>query len=178
MHTFDDELRIAKRSHAGMWRRSFAFIHRPGRLAPRGILGEKFLKYCVVGGSGAVIDMAALYLLAHPKGLGLNVSLSKGLSAEIAMLTNFVLNNMWTFRGAASSPGSIPPVIRRMAKFHGICGTGIVLAITIVTVLHNSIGLTLGASNLFAIGTVTIWNFWMNAKFNWAVGPEHPAARK
>ena len=45
----------------------------------------QFTKFCVVGGSGIFVDMGVLFLLADPRCLGLNITLSKLCSAEAAM---------------------------------------------------------------------------------------------
>jgi dolichol-phosphate mannosyltransferase len=138
-----------------------------GRL--RGFCRNRFAKYCLVGGSGAIIDMCVLYLMADPKWLGLNVSLSKGFSAEIAMLTNFALNEVWTFRSPGAATGPRSAVIYRLLKFHAICGVGVIFAVAIVTLSHSFCGLHLMVANALSIAIVTGWNFWMNAKFNWSV---------
>ena len=59
---------------------------------------QRFIKFCLVGSTGTIVDMAVLYLLADPKTLGLNVALSKLVAAEIALLNNFTWNELWTFR--------------------------------------------------------------------------------
>src|SRR2546423_7399215 len=63
----------------------------------------QFIKFCMVGGSGVFVDMGILYLLADPRCLGLNITLSKICAAEIAMTNNFIWNEFWTFSQSASS---------------------------------------------------------------------------
>jgi dolichol-phosphate mannosyltransferase len=65
----------------------------------------QFIKFCCVGGSGVVVDMGVLYLLADPKTLALNVTLGKILAAEAAMTNNFIWNELWTFRSSLSACG-------------------------------------------------------------------------
>ncbi len=55
-------------------------------------------KFCLVGGSGTLVDMGLLYLLADPNRLGWNVAWSKLGAAEIALVNNFVWNEVWTFK--------------------------------------------------------------------------------
>lgn len=69
---------------------TIAFLRRE-RLA-------QFIKFCLVGGSGVFVDMGMLFLLADPKCLGLNLTLSKVLAAESALANNFLWNELWTFR--------------------------------------------------------------------------------
>jgi dolichol-phosphate mannosyltransferase len=63
-----------------------------------GRLLRRYAQFCVVGGSGVVVDVTVLYLLASPTMLGWNLSLSKAIAAEVALVNNFVWNELWTFR--------------------------------------------------------------------------------
>ena len=128
---------------------------------------KQFVKFCIVGGSGVVVDMGMLHLLARQ--MQWNLSLSKFCSAETAMLTNFVLNEIWTFRGFATNLRRRSGVLLRMVKFQTICGVGIGFAVALLNLFYSRLGLNLYASNLLAIVLVTLWNFWMNALFNWGV---------
>src|ERR1039458_9030428 len=62
---------------------------------------RRYLRFGLVGTSGVAVDMAVLFILADPWMLGLNLSLSKVLAAEIAIVGNFTLNELWTFRDLA-----------------------------------------------------------------------------
>lgn len=143
---------------------------------------RQFIKFCAVGASGTVVDMTALFLLADPKTLGLNVTLSKVCAAETALINNFVWNELWTFKPALSFPASVgraspragswagpsaPGRLSRFLRFNGICGAGIVFAVLLLHFFHTLLGWNLYLSNLLAIGLVTLWNFGMNAQFNW-----------
>jgi dolichol-phosphate mannosyltransferase len=132
-------------------------------LPPRVI---QFAKFCIVGGTGVIVDMAVLFLLADPETLALNITLSKVLAAEVAMLNNFGWNEVWTFsemRGGDNHKGWF----RRLLKFNVICGIGILLAVAFLHLFHTWLGWNLYVSNLIAILLVTIWNFGMNVRLNW-----------
>ena len=124
---------------------------------------RQFLRFCLVGGSGVVVDMAVLHLLAV--GLGWNVSLSKGCAAETALLSNFLWNEVWTFRAQGFGRGGRAGVLRRLGRFHAICGVGIGLAVALLYLFHAALGINLYGANLLAIGLVTLWNFGINACF-------------
>jgi len=136
----------------------------------------QFTKFCVVGGSGIFVDMGVLFLLADPRCLGLNITLSKLCSAEAAMASNFVWNELWTFRPSPppstlqrvnASTRTTSGVFKRFLVFNAICGIGIGLAVLLLHLFHSFLGWNLYLSNLLAIILVTFWNFGMNAKFNW-----------
>ena len=156
----------------------------------------QFVKFCLVGGSGVVVDMGMLFLLADPKCLGLNVTLSKVLAAETALVNNFIWNELWTFRSTAAACGSrsasggegrgeVGPgrfqgswfgrfgaVARRFLVFNGICGIGIGLAVLLLHLFHTWLGWNLYLANLLAIGLVTLWNFILNAVLTWGREPD------
>lgn len=135
---------------------------RPPRL-------RQFLRFCLVGGSGVVVDMAVLHGLAV--GLGWNVSLSKVCAAETALLNNFLWNEVWTFREAMSSTvregGRWRGVGHRLWRFQAICVAGIGMAVLLLHLFHTGLGFNLYPANLLAIGLVTLWNFGLNACFTW-----------
>jgi dolichol-phosphate mannosyltransferase len=62
---------------------------------------RQFLKYCIVGGSGVVINLGATYLLTERMGMWYILSNCVGIS--IAMVTNFLLNKYWTFKPEANN---------------------------------------------------------------------------
>ncbi len=127
------------------------------------------MKFCLVGVSGVAVDMMVLHLLASPAHYGWNVSFSKLCSAEAALLNNFFWNEVWTFRAAARGQRTAAAVARRLWRFHAICGIGIGLAVGLLHVFYGLIGINLYVANLLAIVLLTLWNFSMNAVFNWRV---------
>ena len=125
-----------------------------------------------MGGSGVLVDMTVLYLLADLKMLAWNVTLAKFWSAETAMLNNFLWNELWTFKNSEEVEKAKSTVIRRLVKFHAICGFGILLAVLFLHVFYTWLNINLYIANFLAIVLVTFWNFWMNAVFNWRIGPD------
>ncbi len=58
-------------------------------------LNSSFIKYVIVGGTGFIIDSVLLYTGYHF--LKLTVTVSKIISSETAIVSNFLLNNFWAF---------------------------------------------------------------------------------
>jgi len=150
-------------------------LRTPRSLALSAVL-IRFLKFCLVGGSGMVVDMGVLFLLADPRMLGMDITFSKICAAETALINNFVWNELWTFRASEDLESAIGNrksktvgVFRRLAFFNAICGIGIGMAVILLNLFHNCLGGNLYLSNFAAIIIVTFWNFGMNSKFNWAV---------
>lgn len=55
----------------------------------------QFFKFCVVGTIGFLVNSLGLEVFYR---LGLRPSLAAALGAELAIISNFVLNNLWTFK--------------------------------------------------------------------------------
>lgn len=127
----------------------------------------RFLRFGVVGFSGIFVDMAMFSVFRE--GLGLGLSLSAMLSGEVAIINNFLWNDLWTFGDIASRQRGWAKGAKRLLKFNLICLAGLVLNVFIVNLL--SVGLSLNEywAKLMAIAAVTLWNFWINLKLNWRV---------
>lgn len=127
----------------------------------------RYFRFGIVGISGIVVDMAVLFLLADPKMLGLNLSLSKVLAAEVAILNNFIWNEFWTFGDIAATQSGWPDRSRRFVKFNLICLAGIGLSVLLLNLQVRLITMNIYLANLIAIVIVSFWNFGMNLKFGW-----------
>src|SRR5687767_6577737 len=76
------------------------------------------LRFGLVGLSGVVVNTAALWGLA--RGAGLPVLLASVLATEMAILSNFLLNDRWTFRAEARRARTAAAALqRRGARRHG-----------------------------------------------------------
>jgi dolichol-phosphate mannosyltransferase len=128
---------------------------------------HRFGRFCVVGSSGVIVDMFCLYAFVH--WLGWNALVGKVCAAEIAIGSNFILNELWTFRATHSETNSVAGMASRFLRFNLICFIGIIFSVIMIHLLHVRLGLNLYFVNLFAIGLVTLWNFGMNARFNWRI---------
>ena len=134
---------------------------------------SRFFKFCVVGASGVLVDMGLLYLLSDPTMLGMGLTRSKLIAAETAIITNFLLNDVWTFRGDATSGGL--PRLRRFLGFNAICLLGVGINVLLLNLLFNFAHLNRYVANAIAIVAVTGWNYWLNRKLNWA--PVEPGTK-
>lgn len=153
------------------------YIHHLLRLRAGGRLShlhrrfpwQRFLRFGLVGLSGVVVDMTILYLL-HTT-LGLPLTRSKIVAAEIAIVNNFVWNDAWTFADVSLRQRGWSARLKRFLKFNLICLGGLVLNVLVLNLVYNLIFGQRWAylANLIAIGLVTIWNFWLNLKLSWRV---------
>lgn len=128
----------------------------------------RYLMFCVVGGSGVLVDMGVLHVLASPGCLGWNLCLSKGIAAEVAILNNFWWNDRWTFRDLIWGADTWGQWLGRLGWFNGICLTGIMLSVLLLNLQVHVFGWNLYVSNLVAIVIVSLWNFLLNLRYGWA----------
>lgn len=123
--------------------------------------------FCLVGGIGLVVDTAVLGLLASPSGFGWSVTISKIVAAEIAVVNNFVWNDLWTFRNVNESrgePGAVP-VLSRFGKFNLIYVFGIGFSVALLWLQTSLFKMNLFLANFITIVLVSFWNFAMAWRF-------------
>ena len=128
---------------------------------------KRFLRFGVVGFSGVFVDLGVFYLLRTVLGLGLTRSAI--LSSEVAIVNNFLWNDLWTFGDISRLQKGKRRQFRRFLKFNVVCLSGLILNVLIVNFLFNVLGINEYIAKLVAIAVVTLWNFWFNLKLSWRV---------
>ena len=128
---------------------------------------SRFIRFSISGFSGLLVNMAILFLLREFIGLGLTRSAI--MAAEIAIVNNFFWNDLWTFHDIASRQKGWSKQSKRFLKFNMICLSGLILNVLLINLLYNFFGINEYIANLIAIATVTFWNFWFNLKLSWRV---------
>jgi dolichol-phosphate mannosyltransferase len=119
------------------------------------------IRFGLVGLSGVVVNTSVLWVLA--RSAHLPVPLASMLATEIAILSNFALNDRWTFRAARQYP-----VLTRLLRFNGVSLGGLAITTLLVTLLTGYAELHLLLANLLAIGGATIWNYTVNSRWTWS----------
>lgn len=127
--------------------------------------GNRFVRYALVGGCGVLVNTGILYLLVTFAGLP--HLLAAAISSEVSILTNFVLNEVWTFRDARE--GSHP--LRRAVQYNVVALGGMVITLGVLFALTTWLGMHYLIANLIAIGAATLSNYALNMKFTWNVVP-------
>ncbi|MFM6175726.1 MAG: glycosyltransferase [Sphaerospermopsis kisseleviana] len=127
----------------------------------------RFIRFILVGFSGLAVDMGSLYLLYDVLGLGLTRSAI--LVAELAIINNFFWNDLWTFGDISKHQRQRRKVLKRLVKFNIICLMGLILKVLLLNILFNGLHLNPYIANFLAIIAVTTWNFWINLKLSWRI---------
>ncbi|MBI4671928.1 MAG: GtrA family protein [Chloroflexi bacterium] len=170
----------------GGFRKVTAFFDRVNALAPQRVREahpevKRFIKFAIVGGIGAVLDVAVLNFMI------LVVGLPKGyanlISVLCAIISNFTWNRLWTFPESREHA-----VHSQFGKFAlvNLIGLGINQAVFLLTdhfvflpLLPRHETLAYNLAKLCAIGVVLFWNFGMNRIWTYRhveFGAEHKHA--
>jgi len=126
----------------------------------------RFFRFGLVGFSGVFVDLGVFYLLDQ---IGLELTRSTIISAEFAIINNFLWNDFWTFGDISRRQPGKRQRLKRLLKFNIVCLMGLILQALIVNFLFNILGINKYVAKLMAIVVVTIWNFWLNLKLSWRV---------
>jgi dolichol-phosphate mannosyltransferase len=123
-----------------------------------------FLEFCLVGLSGVVVNEAIFWALSVR--LGVFYLFSGALSAESAIVNNFIWNDSWTFREKADDR-STRARLSRFLKFNVNMAVGVLLGLVVLYALTAWLGLNSLISNLVSIVVSMLWNYAASTKFVW-----------
>jgi dolichol-phosphate mannosyltransferase len=129
---------------------------------------QRFLRFCAVGVSGVVVNIGvqALFLA-----LGLEFHFALLLGIEASIFTNFVLNDVWTFRGLRDLPWW-----ERCGLFHLVSALTALANIVTSSALHDILGVHFLIASIVGVLVGFIPNFLGNRKFTYG-GSRRPRLR-
>ena len=133
-----------------------SLMHRKGE-------DVRFIKFLLVGASGVVVNLSAQFILKDLVNLTLPVAVAAAI--EVSIISNFVLNDKFTFRDRLSGGGS--NFLSRLFKFNGVSlvGAGVQYAITLFLAL--AIGIYHIPAALIGIVIATMVNYIVNNWWTW-----------
>ena len=123
----------------------------------------RFLRFGLVGGSGVLVNNAIL--LALVEGLKVPPVAAAVVATECAIVTNFVLNDRWTFADVRRQ--SSRPWFRRFASYNLLTLGGLVLSVGVLALLHGVAGVHYLVANTVGIAAGTLWNYGSNHQWTW-----------
>lgn len=132
---------------------------------------RRFLKFCLVGALGVVVNVGLLWLLTEF--LGLFYVLSAAVSIETSILFNFALNDLWTFRDRRQLGSN---TLARALKYNLTCALGVGINLGILALLTEVFGVYYIISNLIGIAGATLWNFTISTLWTWRAKPHSEPA--
>jgi dolichol-phosphate mannosyltransferase len=122
---------------------------------------SRLAKFTVVGISGVFVNMGAYTYLI---GSGIQPAYASAVSVEASILSNFALNDLWTFRDRRSGK-----VVIRLLLFHLSRLAGAIANVATVALL-TALGLDPIMSNMLGIILGVAVNFYTSDRVVWRVG--------
>ena len=123
----------------------------------------RFIQFCLVGLSGAAVNMGTFLLLWRVAHVDDRVSLVCAYTA--ATLSNFILNDFWTFRDRRA--GGLASLLSRAPKFALVSAVAIGLYYAIYIPLTRYLEMYELLALAAAIGVGLAWNFTANVLWTW-----------
>ncbi len=121
-----------------------------------------FGKFCVVGSVGFTINTLLLLLGVR---MGAHPSISAAIGAECAIISNFMLNNAWTFRKRKISGTK---KILKFLQFNATSVGAIVIQSSTIWIGTKFFGLSVYfLFYIFGVGIGLIWNYLMYSRVIW-----------
>lgn len=124
---------------------------------------KRFLKFCAVGLSGIIVNQGLLWLLTEFGGLQYYISAIFAIEASI--ISNFVLNDYFTF--ADRRTGKSKSFLVRLLKFNVTCLAGAGIQYVLLLLFTSVFGIYYLVSNLIAIAVAFLWNYFMSSWWTW-----------
>lgn len=123
----------------------------------------RFLKFCLVGFSGVGVNLGMLWLLTEKAGLFYILSAAIGI--EISIISNFILNNFFTFTDRRRH--GIGEFFRHLLRFNAVSLVGVGINLGTLWLLTSVAGLYYLLSNCVGITLATLWNYLVNNWWTW-----------
>ena len=137
-------------------RHLYSLMRRTGELL-------RFVKFCLVGLSGVFVNQGILWILTEFAGLPYQVSAV--VSIETSIISNFILNDFFTFP-QRRAPGT-RPFFNRLLKFNIVSLIGAAINFGILMLLTEVAHVHYLVSNLCGIIVATLWNYLVNTSWTW-----------
>lgn len=115
----------------------------------------KFLKFGVVGFSGVFVDFGITWIAKEK--LKIQQYVANAIGFTTAATTNYFLNRIWTFESTN------PRVMVEYTEFITISLIGLGINTLVLWLLVSKFKMNFYVAKIFAIGVVTLWNFFANA---------------
>ena len=120
----------------------------------------KFIRFCVVGFSGLLIDYSLTYV--GKEKMKMNKYVANGIGFLCAATTNFLLNQYWTFEDKN------PDDFIQFSQYLSIALIGLGINTLVIYLLVNKKDMNFYLAKLIAIGVAIIWNFTANYNLTFA----------
>ena len=126
------------------------------------IIPVRFLSFALVGGVGLVVHLAVLG--ASLRLLDFSFETSQAMATLVAMICNFTLNNILTYRDLRLRGWDF---LRGLVSFFLVCAAGAVANVGVGTVLFETLALPWWAAGIAGAVVGAVWNYAVSGVFTW-----------
>jgi dolichol-phosphate mannosyltransferase len=123
----------------------------------------RFVKFAIVGGSGVIVDLGITAFLVERAGLG--KTLAGAIATEIAIISNFIFNNFFTFADRRGKGAGA--FFSTLVKFNLVSLIGFTINNGIYNLLMAATGIHYLGAKLIGIVVAMLWNFFSNNWWTW-----------
>lgn len=118
-----------------------------------------FTKFAIVGAIGIVVNEGLLILI---KSTGVYFLTAGAVAIEVSILSNFVLNDLWTFRDRRTGSAAV-----RLVKFNALMIAGLVLNLAVLYAGVDYFGMTPEVANLVGIAAAFFLRYVLSVRYAW-----------
>lgn len=162
------ESKLNARQQVDYIKHLYSLMRRTGELM-------RFVKFCLVGGSGVIVNYGLYWILTRFAGFtpiddaaagGIaSGNLAMVISIEVSIITNFLLNNYFTFADRkARKAGAF---FGALFNFNLICIIGGLIQIGVANLFAVVVGVNDLIAVLAGIAVATLWNYFLNSWWTW-----------
>jgi dolichol-phosphate mannosyltransferase len=128
----------------------------------------QLIRFGLVGISGMAVNSAILWVLVTE--IGLPLLSASMVATEVAIVSNFLLNDRWTFRHTTNSHA----LFQRFIRFNGVALGGMAITAITLAALTAYARLHLLLANVLAVGVAVAWNYIVNSRWTWRAARSLP----
>ncbi len=121
---------------------------------------SSFIKYVAVGLLGFIVDFSFAYLFIYF--FNINKAIANSLSAEVAIIFNFLLNNFWSFKHKQINGGAIQ-YMKKFALFNLVSSGSIIIQGLGMWLLLSTLGDSLWTIFTFSINSWIVYKVFIIA---------------
>lgn len=129
---------------------------------------KRFLKFCLVGLLGSILNLGLLALFTEV--VGLYYLVAWVITIETVLITNFILNDLWTFKDRRERGCS---TLVRARRYFITCIGGVIIQFGILALLTEVAGVYYIVSATIGIIVGFLWNWGGSVLWAWRVKAPH-----
>jgi dolichol-phosphate mannosyltransferase len=147
-------------------RQYLEYLMHLGRLAHSTGQLAAWVRYGLVGLSGALVNVGGVYFLMQHFGWRLIATLP--VAIQIALLNNFIWNERLTFRKSKSGDATREGLFTRLLRYEIVCLSGALINAGVTLILADQ-GLRIILAATGGVMAGSVWNFLLNVPAIWRI---------